>query len=149
MFGRGIYLTDSFSKAAVVSFSQQQANQPGSHYGVVLLAEAALGEMHRAFEPDQFANGLPIYCHSVYGVGQQKPAISGLVDVTKSDMKLDLQNINSTSSIYFNTGELKSNPELQDLPVGTGVPDLKLNDFVCYDQAQVRLRYAVFCEYHS
>jgi hypothetical protein len=44
MFGRGIYLTDSFSKAANVSLNQSEA--------AVFLAEAALGEMHRAYEPD-------------------------------------------------------------------------------------------------
>ena len=44
MFGRGIYLTDSFSKAANVSVSQTE--------GAVFLCEAALGEMHRAYEPD-------------------------------------------------------------------------------------------------
>ena len=47
MFGRGIYLTDCFSKAASKSM--------GSNLGVVFLAEAALGEMHMAYEPDQFA----------------------------------------------------------------------------------------------
>ncbi len=44
MFGRGIYLTDSFSKAANISLNQNQA--------AVFLVEAALGEMHRAYEPD-------------------------------------------------------------------------------------------------
>lgn len=69
MFGRGIYLTDCFSKAASVSCNSQQRNEDGTYQGVVFLVEAALGEMHRAYEPDQMVNGLPLYCHSVYGVG--------------------------------------------------------------------------------
>ena len=99
----------------------------------MFLAEAALGEMHKAYEPDQMNNGLPIYCHSVYGVGQQKPSISGLKDMSKPDLKVDIMNTSSPECVFFNTGVLKKNPELEDLPVGTGVPDLKLNDFVCYD----------------
>lgn len=60
-------------------------------YGVVFLVEAALGEMHRAYEPDQLMSGLPLYCHSVYGVGQQKPSISGLRDLNNNndDFKVD------------------------------------------------------------
>ena len=69
MFGRGIYLTDSFSKAANVSCNPQQVTDQGTHYGVVFLCEAALGEMHKAYEPEPFVNGLPQYYHSVYGVG--------------------------------------------------------------------------------
>lgn len=101
--------------------------------------------MHRAYEPDPLVNGLPIYYHSVYGVGQQKPSISGLKDINSPEFKVDQATITTPAPLFFQTGALKANPELQDLPVGTGVPDLKLNDFVCYDQAQVRLKYAVFC----
>jgi len=42
-----------------------------------------------------------------------------------------------------------SNPEFSDIPAGMPAPDLKYNDFVVYDSAQVRLRYAVLCEFHS
>jgi hypothetical protein len=48
MFGRGIYLTDCFSKAASQSLTQ---DDQGS-YGVVFLVEAALGDMHQAYEPN-------------------------------------------------------------------------------------------------
>lgn len=69
-FGAGIYLHDCFSKAASISCNQKEKDpQSGQHFGIVFLCEAALGEMHRAYEPDQFINGLPMYSHSVYGVG--------------------------------------------------------------------------------
>jgi hypothetical protein len=42
MFGKGIYLTDCFSKAANNAIS-------GQGQGVVFLVEAALGDMHKAF----------------------------------------------------------------------------------------------------
>jgi len=52
-FGRGIHLTDSFSRAAGVSCTEKQgADSNNNFYGVVFLCEAALGEMHRAYEPD-------------------------------------------------------------------------------------------------
>jgi len=60
-------------------------------------------------------------------------------------MKFNTENHRSPKALFFNTGEIRSSPEITDLPPGQGVPDLKLNDFVCYDEAQVRLRYAVFC----
>lgn len=61
MFGPGIYLTDCFSKAA--------KNTTIGGQGIVFLAEAALGDMHFAYEPDQFQSGLPRFAHSVFGVG--------------------------------------------------------------------------------
>ena len=64
-----------------------------------------------------------------------------------SDLKVSNENLRSPGVLFFNTGEIRSNPEISDLPIGQGVPDLKLNDFVCYDEAQVKIRYAVFCQF--
>ena len=47
MFGKGIYLTDSFAKA--ISQCQLQSKSEEPKIGLVFLAEAALGEMHKAF----------------------------------------------------------------------------------------------------
>ena len=63
MFGKGIYLTDCFSKAA------NKSQNRGEQFGIVFLVEAALGQMHLAYSPDQFKNGAPSFNHSVYGVG--------------------------------------------------------------------------------
>jgi hypothetical protein len=65
-----------------------------------------------------------------------------------ADFKVSNENLRSPGVLFFNTGEIRSSPEISDLPIGQGVPDLKLNDFVCYDEAQVKLRYAVFCEFN-
>jgi len=44
---------------------------------------------------------------------------------------------------------MQRNPEMEDCPTGVSTPELKYNDFVVYDEAQVRLRYAVLCEFHT
>jgi hypothetical protein len=49
--------------------------------------------------------------------------------------------------LFFNTGRLKANPDLEEKPPALSVPDLRFNDFVVYDVAQVRLRYAVLCDF--
>jgi hypothetical protein len=55
--------------------------------------------------------------------------------VNATDFKVSNDNLRSPSVLFFNTGEIRANPEISDLPIGQGVPDLKLNDFVCYDVA--------------
>ena len=52
------------------------------------------------------------------------------------------------SPLMFNTGKMMSNPEYNECPPGITSPELKYNDFVVYDSAQVRLRYAVLCQFH-
>ena len=42
----------------------------------------------------------------------------------------------------MNTGKMAENTELEGQPT----PDLKLNDYVVYDEAQVKMRYMVDCE---
>lgn len=69
MFGKGIYLTDCFSKALLASSAVRPESGTASLVYVVL-AEVALGDMHKAFQPHQFKRSAPNYCHSVYGVGQ-------------------------------------------------------------------------------
>lgn len=71
------------------------------------MAEAALGEMHRAYEPDLFVSGPPIYYHSVYGVGELKPSISGLKDLNSPDFKVDQATITTPTPLFFQTGQLK------------------------------------------
>lgn len=41
---------------------------------------------------------------------------------------------------------MKANPDLEDAPVGMNTPEARFNDFVIYDAAQVRLRYALLCD---
>jgi hypothetical protein len=73
----------------------------------VFLAEAALGDMHLAYEPDQFTNGLPPFNHSVYGVGQEAPAMNGLRDMKKENFEIDSAQVQSADTLYFNTGKMR------------------------------------------
>jgi len=47
----------------------------------MVLAEVALGDMHKAFSPYPFKKSAPMYCHSVYGVGLSKPKHVGIRDL--------------------------------------------------------------------
>ena len=81
-FGKGIYLTDCFSKAAQQSIGGDASGlQPGqAKKGVILLVEVALGDMHVAKQPEPTLM-MPQFSHSVYGVGALKPDIRGLIDL--------------------------------------------------------------------
>lgn len=94
--------------------------------------------MHLAYQPDQFKNGPPAFSHSVYGVGQNRPDIRGLVNFNNNagDFKLSEEEALRTglgSPLFFNTGKMTTNPECSDCPSGVSIPELKLNDFVVYD----------------
>ena len=80
-FGKGIYLTDCFSRAAQMSIDTHELSSTGqAQRGVVFLVEVALGDMHRAYQPDPLIQ-MPPMAHSVYGVGALKPDIRGLIDL--------------------------------------------------------------------
>lgn len=81
MFGKGIYFTDCFSKAALQSLGPAKKIANTSHRSFILLSEVALGDMHRAYAPHQFKRSAPMFCHSVYGVGLQKPEQLGIKDL--------------------------------------------------------------------
>ena len=69
MFGKGIYLTDQFGKAA-------GACKGDNKY--VLVVEAALGDIFHATQP---TSELPKFYHSLKGNGKLAPAIKGLKDL--------------------------------------------------------------------
>lgn len=39
------------------------------------------------------------------------------------------------NALFLNTGKMGPNPDLKDLPVGMPNSDLKLNEFVVYDES--------------
>lgn len=128
MFGKGIYFTDSASKAALQSLPAQKKV---SNRCFMVLAEVALGDMHKAYAPYQFKRSAPMYCHSVAGVGQQRPKLAGIRDLMQpgphfipNELTYDTPN-----ACFLNTGKLQNNTELE----GNETPDLKLNDYVVYD----------------
>lgn len=54
MFGKGIYFTDCFSKAAKMTLSMSKGQRGQRIKSFVILAEVALGDMHLACQPHQF-----------------------------------------------------------------------------------------------
>ena len=44
---------------------------------------------------------------------------------------------------------MKKNPDLEDAPAGMSSPELRFNDFVVYDKAQVRMKYALLCDFYQ
>jgi hypothetical protein len=63
----------------------------------------------------------------VYGVGLQKPSISGLIDLNSPGFKVTQESVKTPKPLFFNTGVLKTNPELADMPLGLSNPELKFN----------------------
>ena len=53
----------------------------------------------------------------------------------------------SPDALFFGTGKLDRNQDIQDTILDQ--VDQKFNEFVVYDEAQVRLRYLVQFKYHS
>jgi hypothetical protein len=60
---------------------------------------------------------------------------------------LDPETANTSQALFINTGRIKGNPDLDDKPAVVNMPDLRFNDFVVFDQAQVKLKYAVLCDF--
>jgi hypothetical protein len=115
--------------------------------GYLLLCEVALGQMHHMHKPGQLSHA-PTYCHSVYGLGQLKPKLIGIKDVNRGLKNLDGDDGNflpsemtvcSPEALFFHTGKLDRNLDIQT----PDQVDQKFNDYVVYDEAQVRLRYLV------
>lgn len=51
-FGKGIYLTDCFSRAASQCLDYSTLEDGQAKQGVVFLVEVALGDMHWSFDPE-------------------------------------------------------------------------------------------------
>ena len=103
--------------------------------------------MHKVYKPKGFARA-PDFCHSVYGVGEQRPRLTGLKDFSQEDNGFTLgeEAIGSVSSVLFNTGKMADNPDLEE-NLEMGMNPLKFNEYVIYDEAQVRIRYLLHCDF--
>ena len=145
MFGKGIYFFDCFSKAALQSMGPERINPGQTVKAFLLLSEVALGDMHLAFAPYQFKRSAPMFCHSVYGVGRYKPKKIGIRDLVQPAPAFAPNQLtyDKPGALFLNTGKMDSNSDLDQLPSGTMAPDLKFNEYVVYDESQVRLRFLV------
>ena len=119
MFGKGIYFADMFEKSSgfCYDFSRVRKNR---YY--MLLCEVVLGNV---FEPNQTGGGMPKNYKSVLGLGFNYPDPSG--------------------SIYMNNGvEVPVGKTLSRNRQDTNKPIfLNYNEYIVYDEDQVRIRYLV------
>ena len=103
--------------------------------------------MCKSVKPGQVSKPME-NCHSVYGLGQLKPKLIGIKDVNRGLKEGNFipneMTICSPDALFFNTGKLGPNQDLQELDSSV---DQKFNEFVVYDEAQVRLKYLVQYEY--
>ena len=69
--------------------------------------------MHLAYQPEQFKTGPPMFCHSIYGVGQNKPDLRGIKDINNiQDFTIKDDAATKTgidSPLFFNTGKMATN----------------------------------------
>ncbi|KAI6661255.1 Poly polymerase 1 [Oopsacas minuta] len=113
MFGKGLYFADMASKSA-----NYCRTTPSNPTGLMLLCEVALGNMYE-LTGSKYIQKLPAGFHSTKGIGRTAPDISGL----------------------------RTTPEGVDIPMGvatssyTGSSSLLYNEFIVYDEAQVKMCY--------
>ena len=114
-FGKGIYFTDVFSKAAQQCFIGLTAG-----VGYLLLAEVALGDSHEMMRPDPSAPGLPTGKHSTMACGRLGP---------------DPANRVTHGSFQVPVGPLKDTKFRDSM--------IQFCDYVVFDPSQVRMKYLV------
>ena len=90
---------------------------------------------------------MPAFSHSVYGVGSHKPDIRGLIDLRSSlpNFAIDENAVDTKSQLFFHTGKLRPNPDMPAEEASS--TEQRFNDFVVFDPAQVKLKYAVMCDF--
>lgn len=122
VFGKGIYFTDVFSKA-VLQCQFHLSN--GVCY--VVVSEVALGASNEMFSPDSGASSLPFGTKSTKGCGRIAPEGEGKL------VSID----GSTKKVKVPEGKLVETEHRTSL--------LQFNEFVVYDNSQVRMRYLIKC----
>jgi len=118
MFGKGIYFADLSSKSA--QYCHATKDNP---YGLLLLADVALGNMHEKLEAE-YLDRAPKYFHSVWGRGKMAPTQESKVDVDGCDAYLGPARVTDVESSSLN-----------------------YNEFIVYDVGQVLLKYLVLVKF--
>ncbi|XP_057324123.1 poly [ADP-ribose] polymerase-like [Microplitis mediator] len=115
MFGKGIYFTNTVSKAARYS----RADDKQSH-GIILLCTVALGNTMECYEALNTIRQLPHGKHSIHGRGDRVPD-------------------NKFTKIISPDVEVPCGPIIK-IPIST---DLIHDEFIVYNPAQIKIRYLV------
>jgi hypothetical protein len=118
-FGKGIYFADMSSKSANYCFANK--NNP---FGILLLCEVALGEMHELTEAE-YITKLPRGKHSTKGVGKTHP----------------------DPSEYFVDDNGVITPMGKSVSSGVKNSSLLYNEFIVYNKAQVNMKYLFKIEF--
>ena len=125
MFGKGVYFADSSSKSANYCFCTADAPE-----GVLTLCEVALGDpYHRtAAEYEAAASCKRAGKHHTFGQGKSTPDPAGT------------RPLPSESEVAVPCGKLKHS--------GVKNTSLLYNEYIVYDERQVRLRFVVRVKFH-
>ncbi|CAG0894677.1 unnamed protein product [Cyprideis torosa] len=129
MFGKGIYFADVSSKSANYCYASRKNNK-----GLLVLCEVALGKPKVLAHADYEADRLPKTYHSVHGVGKFQSLAENRETLEDGSVipygPIDYE--------FYKTklGQLKNEPL-----------DLNYNEYVVYNENQIRLRYLVEIEF--
>merc|ERR1719510_1127746 len=124
MFGKGVYFADMSSKSA--NYCRVDASSGGTS-ALLLLCEVALGDMNTKLRHDYNANELPEGKHSVKGLGCNFPNPDGTLTL-ENGMKVPC-------------GKKLSHEQAENA-------ELLYNEYIVYDEAQVKIRYLVKCKFN-
>ncbi|KAF5251101.1 hypothetical protein FANTH_3774 [Fusarium anthophilum] len=124
-FGKGIYLTDCSSKSADYCYSTETGGD-----ALLILCEAELGDMQTLVKSDYKAGtkAKKTGMHSTWGQGKVGPREWVDAGIVHPSLK----------------GVEMPNPNAKVSETGTIDTELRYNEYICYDIAQVRLRYLLY-----
>jgi len=133
-FGRGIYFYDSPYVAAARADLPAPASASQAAHGPVLLllAEVAMGRSKELTHPQPTAERLPTGCHSIIGRGRRGP----------NEQRMRTAVTVGGAMIPFGPHADRPLPK-GTAPVPANAAALPCNEYVVYNQAQVRMRYVV------
>ena len=138
MFGKGVYLADISSKSA-----HYCDHDSSGGIGLLLLCEAELGkpmltQTDACYNADELTKKHGHY--STWGMGKMGPV--GWKDA--GCVNENLKGVLMVSPKHSGNSELTpSQPDTSSPPTRTNLeyPQLQYNEYICYDLAQIRLRY--------
>ncbi len=120
MFGKGIYFADLVSKSA--NYCHATRGQP---YGLLVLADVALGNSHDVHRAE-FFEAPPAYTHSVRGCGKTAPV---------EDDEEELSGCTAAVGRPVESEEHKDS-------------SLLYNEFIVYDEHQLQIKYLVLVKFN-
>lgn len=166
MFGKGLYFADMSSKAA--NYCKATPKNPD---GLLLLCEVALGNQHKVSSAT-YVDAPPIPHHSVMGVGKTQPAPSGTAPFHSNDPNSPVAHSGAPVAVSEDSEGANGNllyvvkfefvvhvtcmciyiaiasTYVVDFYSSSRVCVCRYNEYIVYDTAQVRIRYAVKCKFN-